>query len=217
MVRPYFSTPVGGYSSVRGAEDKELRRARLRTKRLVIASLAWLVPALGLAGGQYAVIANRSDQYSQLHAHGVSVPAVITDCPTQVTHDNSNNSNTFITTCNATFFLRGTEYQETILGVSGAVDTPEHTTLIVNPNDPTVDYLASDVRNGSGTGVGSFFTSILGIFALVWFVVWLLFAVPAWRRWWERHSASITVPPVRGQAPTAPTPPPSQMPPTPSH
>jgi hypothetical protein len=76
--------------------------------------------------------------------------------------------------------------QETILGVGSAVATPQKTTLVVDPSNPAVDYLASDVRNGNGTGVGSFFTSILGIFALIWTLLWLYFAVPAWRRWWRR-------------------------------
>lgn len=179
-------------------EDKELRRAELKTKSLFKASLLWLVPALALAGGQVAIIANRSDQYGHLRAHGALVSAEITNCPTQITHNNSDNSNTFTTTCNATFYLRGNVYQETILGVSSSLNTPEKTTLLVDPGDPTVDYLASDVRNGSGTGIGSFFTSILGIFALVWLAFWLGFGIPAWRRWWERrrHFSVSSVPPT---------------------
>ncbi len=168
--------------------DKGLRRARLKTKSLVIWSLIGLVPTVALAGGQIAVIANRADQYGNLRTNGVTVPAVITDCPTETFHDNSTGSNTDSTTCNATFYLNGNVEQETILGVGSAVATPQKTTLVVDPSNPAVDYLASDVKNGNGTGVGSFFTSILGIFALIWTLLWLCFAVPAWRRWWRRRS-----------------------------
>jgi hypothetical protein len=165
-------------------------RVRHLTRNLVLASLISLLPALGMAGGQFAIIANRASQYNQLHAHGVTVAATITECPSQVDHNNDTNSNTDITWCNAEFLLRGSIYQETILGVSSAVPTPEKTTLMVDPTNPSVNYLASDVKNGSGTGAGSFFTSILGIFALIWMVLWLLFTVPAWRRWYRKRSAA---------------------------
>ncbi len=61
-----------------------------------------------------------------------------------------------------------------MLGIGGAVPTPETVELTVDPTNPSVDYLASDVSSGAGTGLASFFTSFLGILAeillaLCWF------------------------------------------------
>ena len=145
-------------------------------------SVIGLIPALALAGGQLGIILNRSDQYSHLLAHGVTVSGTITDCPTQTIYNGANQSNTYVTTCDASFLLHGRLHQETILGVSDAVNTPQPTQLLVDPSNPAVDYLVSDVHNGSGTGAGSFFTSILGVLAVIWAALWGFLTFRAWRR-----------------------------------